>query len=111
MRHYLRSGAILLSSILLASAFLVLVFPAGVQAEEMDCAMCHPKKAEGDSVHPAIFMGCACCHTNVNAQELPHDFGDTPYGLMAEGQALCVMCHDSAVFNKSTNHMTDAGGM
>lgn len=82
-------------------------------AEEVDCLMCHPEKGEGENVHPAVNMGCATCHTGVDASNIPHSFtGDAPRGLVMTGADLCFMCHDSKNFTGAkTVHMPVVGGL
>ncbi|NIR25511.1 MAG: hypothetical protein GWN77_00725 [Gammaproteobacteria bacterium] len=90
----------------------LLVGTAPALAEAPDCTMCHPQKAEGDNIHPAVGMGCAVCHASVDATNIPHDFGGQERGLAATGADLCFMCHDKAAFSSEKFiHMPVVGGM
>jgi predicted CXXCH cytochrome family protein len=100
--------------VVLAALVAISLASAGsADAQEMDCAMCHPDKAEGAAVHPAVLMGCTACHTGVDAAEIPHTFsGEAPRGLMAEPPALCFACHDQSKFSgANTVHMPVQAGM
>ncbi len=88
------------------------IVPFAVAEEAPDCAMCHPGKAEAENIHPAVFMGCVACHALVDASNIPHDFGGSPKGLMAEPPDLCFTCHDTGMFSGKENvHMPVMGGM
>jgi predicted CXXCH cytochrome family protein len=95
---------------------LVLTMKAGVPevsaAEAPDCKMCHSDKVEAKNMHPAVMMGCPACHANVDATNIPHNFGGTDKGLIAEPPDLCMFCHDSGMFSgKATVHMPVMAGM
>lgn len=96
--------------IFIVTAFLLLGL-SNAYAEET-CQMCHPEKAEGKSVHPAVAMGCTSCHANVNAADIPHKMPATPAkGLTAEGADLCYQCHSKDNFTGKSTHMPVTGGM
>ena len=96
-------------ALMLLTVFMVTPSFAG---DAPDCKMCHSEKAEAKNLHPAVHMGCTSCHKNVNASNMPHDFGGTDKGLSAEVPALCFKCHDSKMFSgKNTVHMPVMGGM
>jgi predicted CXXCH cytochrome family protein len=101
---------------MVAVAAIVVVGARGAaHGEAVDCKMCHPEKAEGASVHPAVsMMGCESCHTGVlDTSVFPHKFAEgNPKGLMAQGADLCYACHDRKSYAGKTNvHMPVAGGM
>lgn len=73
------------------------------QAAEVDCLMCHPDLSSGKSVHAAVNMGCAICHSGVDAGDIPHKFS-APKGLSAEQPDLCYGCHDKKKFYGPTIH-------
>lgn len=89
----------------------VMFFSLSAYAAGMDCKMCHSDKTEGKSVHPAIMMGCATCHSGVDATNIPHKFTG-PKGISAKGEELCYQCHDRDKFTKKKyKHSPAASGM
>ena len=95
----------LLTFLILLLAALTLVPAAVVRAEGPDCASCHENLAAGKSVHPAVLMGCASCHTAVDASDVPHKFTNrNPRGLGAKMRDLCFGCHEKKNFQKTTVH-------
>jgi len=91
-----------LTLIIFAVSIVTLTPPAAAE-EKVDCTMCHPEKAQGKRIHPAVSFGCASCHTGVDASDVPHIFKG-PKGLQKKGNALCITCHDAAKFSKKTKH-------
>lgn len=84
---------------------LALLPAAAARAEGPDCASCHENLATGKSVHPAVLMGCASCHTAVDASTVPHKITNrNPKGLGAKMKDLCYGCHDKKNFQKTTVH-------
>ncbi len=74
-------------------------------AESVDCSMCHPDLAKKKTVHAAIGMGCATCHTNLNVSEVPHKVtGKVPKGLSSAQPDICYGCHDISIFSKKNVH-------
>ncbi|MDA8171264.1 MAG: cytochrome c3 family protein [Nitrospiraceae bacterium] len=69
----------------------------------VDCLKCHPEKAQGKVVHPAVQMGCESCHSGVDASTTPHKFTGK-FGLSALPPELCFQCHDKAKFTKKIQH-------
>jgi predicted CXXCH cytochrome family protein len=53
------------------------------------CLTCHPDKKEGKFVHSAVGMGCENCHQATSEKD------KTTINLVAEGGALCAMCHEA----------------
>lgn len=101
-------------AVVISIAVLVLLGAASAAwAQDVDCAMCHPEKAQGKSVHPVVAMGCTSCHTAVDASAIPHKMtSGAAAGLMSEGSALCFVCHDKGKFSGGKAvHMPVAGGM
>jgi predicted CXXCH cytochrome family protein len=81
------------------------LLPAAAHAEGPDCATCHEDLATGKSVHPAVMMGCASCHTAVDAADVPHKITNrNPKGLSAKMKDLCFGCHEKKNFQKTTVH-------
>lgn len=98
--------------LVLAAALAVLALVSAAHAQETNCGMCHSAYTQGKSVHAAVNMGCAVCHSGVDAAEIPHKFTGGPKGLSSTVPDLCFMCHDKGKFSgKQTVHMPVAGGM
>lgn len=86
------------------SVFLLLSF--GALAQEADCLKCHAKKLKsGKVVHAAMDMGCATCHSGIDARKVPHKKTNTlAKGLTSEQPDLCYGCHDKTLFEKKNVH-------
>jgi predicted CXXCH cytochrome family protein len=54
------------------------------------CLTCHPEKNQGKFVHSAVGMGCENCHQATSEKD------KTTITLVAEGGALCAMCHEAS---------------
>ena len=90
---------------LLVLGFLALGLAGTARAEEANCSSCHEDLSTGKSVHPAVAMGCASCHSAVDAVDVPHKITNrNPKGLIAKMKDLCFNCHDRAPFQKATVH-------
>jgi predicted CXXCH cytochrome family protein len=75
------------------------------RSEEADCLSCHEDLKKEKVVHQALDMGCATCHTAIDAKEVPHKKTNTiAKGLSAEQPDLCYGCHDKAKFSKKVVH-------
>lgn len=75
------------------------------QAAAEDCLMCHPNLKEGKSVHAAVSMGCATCHTGIDASTMPHKVtSEFSKGLSAQLPDICYNCHDKTKFYGPTIH-------
>jgi len=91
---------------------LLFLFPVIGGAEEINCILCHDQLTKGRSVHAAVKMGCATCHTAIDANTVPHKLlSKTVKGLSAEVPDLCFGCHNKAEFSRTNVHMPVAGGM
>ena len=91
--------------ILIIFAVLPALAPPPVTAEGPNCAACHEDLSTGKSVHPAIAMGCASCHSAVDASDVPHKITNrNAKGLIARMKDLCFNCHDRGPFQKTTVH-------
>jgi len=91
--------------ILIVLAALPILTAQPVLAEEPNCTACHENLSAGKSVHPAVAMGCASCHSAVDASDVPHKITNrNPKGLIAKMKDLCFNCHDRAPFQKATVH-------
>jgi predicted CXXCH cytochrome family protein len=97
----------------IAAIVFILLTASNALAQAPNCEMCHPDLAQGKSVHAAVGMGCATCHSGVDATDIPHKFtSGNSKGLSAEAPDLCFMCHDKGKFSgKDVVHMPVAGGM
>lgn len=72
---------------------------------EVDCQACHPDLSGKKAVHAAVQLGCATCHTGIDAAEVPHkNTGKNKLGLSSEPPELCYGCHDKGLFSKKTIH-------
>jgi predicted CXXCH cytochrome family protein len=90
---------------ILVPIFFIILIPAIALAEGPSCDSCHENLTAGKSVHPAIAMGCAACHTAVDATDVPHKITNrNPKGLSAKMRDLCYSCHDRTPFMKNTVH-------
>jgi hypothetical protein len=50
-------------------------------------------------------MGCASCHSAVDASEVPHKITNrNPKGFIAKMSDLCFNCHDRGPFQKAAVH-------
>ena len=82
------------------------------QAQNAECLKCHAGVADKKVVHGALNMGCATCHSEIDASSVPHKFkGKFAKGLSAEGPALCAKCHDKKLFEGKFIHAPVAEGM
>lgn len=81
------------------------------EASGMDCLMCHKALSEGKVVHAAVMMGCATCHTGVDASQFPHVFKTTKKGLSSNPPDICFGCHDKGKFTGTTVHAPVSMGM
>lgn len=78
----------------------------------MDCLKCHRALTEKKNVHPAVQMGCAACHADLDASVLPHKIkGKLAKGLAAEPPELCQRCHDRKLFEGKFTHAPAAAGL
>ncbi|MGE5238657.1 MAG: cytochrome c3 family protein [Chloroflexota bacterium] len=96
-----------ISLMILLATFLVLdpVAPGPAFSEEVDCLSCHEDLKKEKVVHPAVDMGCATCHSAIDATDIPHKkTNNIAKGLSAEQPDLCYNCHDKAKFTKATVH-------
>jgi predicted CXXCH cytochrome family protein len=81
-------------------------------AQEVDCLQCHRALIEKKNVHPAVQMGCAACHADLDAGVLPHKVkGKLAKGLSAEPPELCQGCHDRKLFEGKFTHAPAAAGL
>ncbi len=89
---------------LLTSCIMTLFF-SSASAADIDCLKCHGKLTKGSVVHAALSMGCAACHTAIDAKTVPHKkSGAVAHGLSAEQPDLCYGCHAKAAFEKTVVH-------
>ncbi len=71
----------------------------------INCLDCHGDLAPEKGVHPAVAMGCASCHTGIDASDIPHKIvNKQAKGLAAEQPDLCYGCHDKSMFDKKVVH-------
>jgi len=90
---------------LLVLNFLALGVAGQARAEEPACNGCHEQLTVNKSIHAAMAMGCATCHSAVDASDVPHKITNrNPKGLVAKMKDLCFNCHDRAPFQKATVH-------
>jgi len=80
-------------------------------AQDKPCLECHAALAQKKVVHAAVHMGCAICHSEIDASTLPHKSkGSSAKGLLAEAPALCISCHDQKLFEGKVVHGPVAAG-
>lgn len=90
---------------------LALLIPGTIPASGIDCMKCHKDLVKGKNVHPAVSMGCARCHTGVDARTIPHKMTNKyPKGLFWSQPGLCYGCHDSGQFIRKHLHPAMADG-
>lgn len=86
--------------------------PGVTRAQEIDCLQCHGNLAAKKVVHAALSAGCTVCHAALDASSVPHKLsGESAKGLAADPPALCMMCHDSAMFEGKVVHAPVAAGL
>lgn len=74
--------------------------------EEIDCLLCHEQLTTGKSVHQAVGFGCAFCHSDLDASEIPHKItGHHSRGLSSTQKELCYSCHEQSRFMKKNFHL------
>lgn len=72
---------------------------------EDDCLQCHEELTKGQSVHPAVAMGCSTCHSAIDPREIPHRKRNRiAKGLSSAQPDLCYGCHDKSHFNGKVVH-------
>jgi predicted CXXCH cytochrome family protein len=90
---------------LLVLGILCFVLAGPAHADDANCAVCHEQLVSGKSVHPAMAMGCASCHSALDTTDVPHKVTNrNPKGLIAKMKDLCFNCHDRGPFQKTTVH-------
>jgi len=88
----------------LATVFAVLLAVPELAAA-LDCLYCHRQMTTSKTVHAAVHMGCQTCHVNLNVRKMPHlNQGPFPKGLRAAVPALCISCHEQALFEGNMVH-------
>jgi len=90
----------------LATMFaLLLALTASEVSAALDCLYCHRPMTMNKTVHAAVHMGCPTCHENLDVRRVPHlNKGPFPKGLRAEVPALCISCHEQALFEGNMVH-------
>ncbi|PIY29104.1 MAG: hypothetical protein CO105_05310 [Comamonadaceae bacterium CG_4_9_14_3_um_filter_60_33] len=90
----------------LATVFaLLLALTASEVSAALDCLYCHRPMTMNKTVHAAVHMGCPTCHENLDVRRVPHlNKGPFPKGLRAEVPALCISCHEQALFEGNMVH-------
>lgn len=84
---------------------------ASGDALEGACRGCHGKILRKKVVHGAIQMSCATCHDAVDTKPIPHRrTGPKGRSMTAEVPALCIGCHEKALFEGAFIHAPVAGG-
>lgn len=98
-------------------AALIVAWALGMQAgparaaDDASCVKCHAAVASGRSVHAAVEMGCDICHAQLDASAVPHrSTAKFPKGLSAEPAALCLKCHEAALFEGGSGHAPVVSG-
>jgi predicted CXXCH cytochrome family protein len=98
-----RLAAVLCMTLLFCAAALSRTKAAEVQP--INCLDCHGDLAPEKGAHPAVAMGCASCHTGIDASDVPHKMtNNRARGLSAEQPELCYGCHDKSMFEKKVVH-------
>jgi predicted CXXCH cytochrome family protein len=98
--------------VILTVLFIVASFSLGFAAQDK-CLECHVEKNTGESVHPAVFMGCRICHIGLDASVYPHkSTSGQPFGLTTGEEKICFGCHKDAKFSQGESlHMPVASGL
>ncbi len=105
--RYLSHTTALLTSLIMA----LILISSHAAAADIDCLKCHSKLMKGSVAHPAVSMGCAACHTAIDARTVPHKkTGTIARGLSAEQPDLCYGCHAKEAFEKKVVHPALAMG-
>jgi len=94
------------AGLLLWFGLIALCLPlVSAEAQEADCLMCHEQLAKEKVVHAAVPMGCAGCHSGIDARDVPHKKkNQLARGLSAEQPELCYGCHEKGKFAKKNVH-------
>ncbi|MDD5029984.1 MAG: cytochrome c3 family protein [Rhodoferax sp.] len=88
-----------------AAGFALLLAATQLAVAEMDCLYCHRTMTKKKVVHAAVHMGCPSCHDNLDVSRVPHlNKGPFAKGLRAEVPALCISCHEQALFEGNMVH-------
>lgn len=107
MKYRQRQLLLAVGALVLASAF-----PFAARAQDVDCLKCHRVLIEKKNVHPAVQVGCAACHADLDADVLPHKVrGRLAKGLAAGLPELCLGCHDRNLFEGKFKHAPAAAGL
>ena len=78
---------------------------------EPSCRGCHARIYRKKVVHAALQMPCSTCHDAVDTRVIPHKpTGPKGRSMTAELPALCLTCHDGALFEGPRIHAPVAGG-
>jgi predicted CXXCH cytochrome family protein len=74
-------------------------------AEKENCLACHKKLTNGKFKHQALQMGCATCHSAIDAKTTPHKKTNAlARGLLSDQPDLCYGCHDKGMVAKKNIH-------
>jgi len=99
------------SNTALAAVFMLLMAATELTAA-LDCRYCHHQMTKKKVVHAAVHMGCPSCHANLDVNKVPHvNQGPFPKGLRAEVPALCISCHEQALFEGQMVHAPVSTGL
>lgn len=94
------------------ACLLLAQFALPARSQQPDCLNCHRALAEKTHVHPAVQLGCAACHAELDASALPHKVkGKIAKGLSAELPDLCLGCHERKMFDGKSVHAPAAAGL
>lgn len=96
------------------AAFVVSFFAfASFSEASVNCELCHGELMKKKRIHAAVKMGCAVCHTGIDAQDVPHKTTSSiPRGLSANQPDLCYPCHKKNNFTGMKQvHPPVLGGM
>lgn len=86
-------------------AVMVLGLRVATATAQDDCLSCHEDLKKAKHTHQALEMGCATCHTAIDASDMPHKVKNKiAKGLSAEQPELCYTCHNKAKFVMSNVH-------
>jgi predicted CXXCH cytochrome family protein len=70
-----------------------------------NCLACHKKLTNGKFKHQALQMGCATCHSAIDAKTTPHKKTNAlARGLLSDQPDLCYGCHDKGMVTKKNIH-------
>jgi predicted CXXCH cytochrome family protein len=77
---------------------------------DAECLRCHSALTQKKVVHGAVSIGCASCHPGMDAASPHQSKGRFPKGLAKDAVAVCIDCHEQALYEGKVVHAPVATG-